>query len=98
MSDNNNYLGNKLKTEIFDNMRVGQSIIMVVLNSVAFCTPDEIKQIAKEDNKYTQTPLLFLVFSYLKKEIFYDSVKEFVPQNVEKKGNWMIVKFTKVNN
>ena len=98
LSDNNNYLGNKLKKEIFDNMRVGQSIVMVVLNSVAFYTPEEIKQIAKDDNLYSQTPLLFLVFSYLKKEIFYDSAKIFVPQKVEKKGNWMVVKFTKVNN
>ena len=71
---------------------------MIVLNSVSFYTPDEIKQIAQDDGLYERIPLMLLVFSYIKKDTFYDIERELVPQSVEKKGNWMVVKFTKINN
>ena len=98
LSDNNPCLGNKLKENIFDHLNVGQSVVMITLNSVSFYTPDDVKRIAKDDNLYRSTPLLFLVFSYLKKETFYNMAERLVPQRIEKKGNWTLVKFTKLNN
>lgn len=98
LSDNNSYLGNKLQHEVLDNVKSGQSVVMIVLNSVSFYTPDEIKQIAQNDGLYRRIPLMSLLFSYIKKETFYDIEKVLVPQSVERKGNWMVVKFTKVNN
>lgn len=98
LSDNNKCLGSKIRNEIIDNLNVGQSVVMVTLDSVSFYTPDDIKRIASNDRLYETTPLLFLVFSYIKKETFYDIVADFAPQRIEKKGKWTLVKFTKINN
>lgn len=96
LSDNNRYLHDKLQKEIFDKLGESQSVVMVILDSVSFYNPDEIKYIASDETLYKKTPLLFLVFSYLKKETFYD-LSEFAVTRVENKGNWTIVKFTKLN-
>ncbi len=96
LSDNNSYLHAKLQSEIFDRLGEGQSVVMVVLNSVSFYNPDEVKNIASNETLYKKTPLLFLVFSYLKKETFYD-LSQFAVTRIENKGKWTVVKFTKLN-
>lgn len=98
LSDNNICLGNKIKNEILDKLDVGQSIVMVTLDSVSFYTPENVKRIASDESLYKNTPLLFLVFSYIKKETFYNLADNLVPQRVEKKGKWTLVKFTKLYN
>ena len=97
LTDGNKYLQNKLQKEIFDNLEYGQSVVMVILDSVALYTPKNITDIAIEDTAYKNTPLLYLVFSYLKKEIFLDLAKNLNVVRVENKGKWTTVKFTKLN-
>ena len=97
LSDNNKYLHDKLQKEIFDNLGEGQSTVMVLLNSVSFYNPEEIKYITSNETLYKKVPLLFLVFSYLKKETFYD-LSQYAVTRLENKGKWTVVKFTKLNN
>ena len=56
-------------------MKNGQSVVMVVLNSVSFYSPQSMEKITADENLYNKEPLLF-----------------------EQKGNWTLIKFTKLYN
>ena len=94
----NNYLSSMLEKQIINNLKPGQSVVMVVLNSVCIYNPDQIIQIAKNDEIYNKTPILFMIFSYLKQETFNDLFKTLAITRIESKGQWMLIKFTKLNN
>lgn len=96
--DNNTYLNNLIKNSITNELKPGQSVVMIILNSVAFYSPDDIKEIAQNDNLYNEKPLLFMVFSYIKYKTFTELAKTLAITNVAQKGNWTLVKFTKLNN
>ena len=96
--DNNLYFNNRIKNDIINELKPGQSVVMIILNSVAFYSPDDIIKIAKDDSLYNEKPLLFMVFSYIKYKTFTELAKTLTITNVAQKGNWTIVKFTKLNN
>lgn len=97
-SNENLYFESMLDKYIFDKLKPGQSVVMVVLRSVAFYSPDDIKIVTENENLYNKTPLLFLVFSYLKNMTFNEMAKKLAITKLETKGNWMLIKFTKLNN
>lgn len=97
-SNKNPYFESMLNNEILNKLKPGQSIVMVVLNSVSFYSPDNINLISKNENIYNKTPLLFLVFSYIKNQTFYELAKNLTITRFEQKGNWTLIKFTKLNN
>lgn len=72
--------------DIFDNLKTGQSVAVVVLNSVSFYSPQSMAQIIENDDAYNKTPLLFLVFSYIKNETFNEMLKTLSITNFAQKG------------
>ena len=96
-TNKNSYFENMLQKDIFDNLKTGQSVVVVVLNSVSFYSPQSMAQIIENDDAYNKTPLLFLVFSYIKNETFNEMLKTLSITNFAQKGNWTVVKFTKLN-
>lgn len=98
LSNNNPYFESMLNSEIFNNLKPGQSVVMVVLNSVAFYSPDNIALIANNEKAYKKEPLLFLIFSYIKNKTFYELMQNLAITRFEQKGNWTLIKFTKFNN
>lgn len=98
LSNNNPYFEGMLNSEIFNKLKPGQSIVMVVLNSVAFYSPDNLALIAENEKLYNKEPLLFLIFSYIKNKTFYEMMNHLAITRFEQKGNWTLVKFTKLNN
>lgn len=94
----NKYFEGMLDKEIFDNLKYGQSVVMVVLKSVAEYSPQTLKAIAENKSLYKKQPLLFLVFSYLKNNTFEYLQKTLTVTKLQTKGNWIIIKFTKLNN
>lgn len=97
-SNNNAYFEGMLKYEIFDKLSVGQSVVMVVLNSVSPYSPQALKAVTENETVYNKQPLLFLVFSYIKNESFIYLEKSLVITMFQTKGNWAVIKFTKLNN
>ncbi len=97
-SDNNINFESIIKKDIIDNLQQGQSVVLIILNSVAFYSPDQMQEIAGNDKLYNETPLLFMVFSYVKYKTFTELSKSLTVTNLAKKGNWILVKFTKLNN
>ncbi len=98
LHDNNQYFENILKNNIYDQLKPGQSLAIVILNSVAFYSPKDIKNITSDDTRYKKEPLLFLIFSYIKNKTFIDTMQTLAISRFEQKGNWIVIKFTKVNN
>ncbi len=94
----NEHFENMLKKNVTDNLKVGQSVVMVVLNSVSYHSPNSLNTVAGNDSAYSKEPVLFLVFSYIKNKTFYEMLKTLSIRRVEQKGNWTVIKFTKLNN
>lgn len=95
---NNKYFESKLNDSILKNMKKGQSLYLITLDSVSNLQPEQVAQITKNNELYEKTPLLFLVFSYIKSETFNVLAKHLQIVHFEVKGNWRLIKFTKLNN
>lgn len=94
--NNNKTLSNVLNNEIA--LQKGMSVILIILDSVSFYSPSEIQYRVQNESLYNKTPFLFLVFSYLKKETFEYLVRDLAATQIERKGMWTLIKFTKLNN
>ncbi len=95
---NNPYFENIINNKIINKLKLGQSVAVIVLDSVSFINPDMMSEITKNETLYSKQPLLFLVFSYIKNKTFYDMAKTLTLTRVERKGRWTLIKFTKLNN
>lgn len=97
-SNRNPYLRYKIYTEVVKNMKKNQSVLVVMLNSVAFYPSNVMMAISADDTLYEKTPLLFLVFSHIKTQVFYDLSETLTRIDFKSKGDWAAIKFTKLNN
>lgn len=95
---NNPYFDNMINDRIINKLAPGQSVGIVILNSVSFLSPNNISKIASNESLYSKQPLLFLVFSYIKNKSFSDIMKSLALTSVEQNGRWIFIKFTKLNN
>lgn len=95
---NNKNFENMLYKSVLNNLKNGQSVIFITLDSVSNLTPEDMYNIVKNDELYKKEPLLFMVFSYVKSETFNVLVKHLQIEHFEVKGNWRLIKLTKLNN
>lgn len=93
LANDNSYLDKKLEKEIFQNMKKGQKVTLILLNSVSMVPPNYLKQIVENDKTYKKTPFLFLVFSHLKNETIKSMIKRFSVITSEIKGDWLCLTF-----
>jgi hypothetical protein len=96
-SDKNMYLNKLLNKTVFSSMKVGQSVVVVLLDSVSYLNPDEFSNVVKNEYLYQKEPFLFLVFSYIKHQTLENMLQTLSIERIERKGNWTVVKFTKLN-
>lgn len=93
----NKYFEKKLKSELFDNLKSGQKVTIIIFNTAAMYSPVQVSTIAQDEKVYKKTPLLFLVFSYLKNQIINECMDEKLEiRRIESKGNWVAVTFEKL--
>ena len=92
----NSHFENLIKKDVFDNINEGQNVVIVILDSVSFYSPQKLYEIAQNDTIYDKEPLLFLVFSYIKNKTFIDLNKVLQLTRLERKGSWTVIKFTKL--
>lgn len=97
LTGENKFYGNMLNKNIFNQLKKGQSVFVVTLNSVAFYSVEDIKLISENVTSYYKTPLLFLVFSYINEKTKEEMFKNLTPSLFGRKGNWTVIKFTKLN-
>lgn len=96
-NEQNTYFEDMLQKNVFDNLKTGQSVAVVVLNSVSSHAPQTMTQIVENDVAYNKEPLLFLVFSYVRNKTFDEMLKSLSMTGLGQKGNWTVAKFTKLN-
>lgn len=96
-NEQNTYFEDMLQKNVFDNLKTGQSVAVVVLNSVSYHAPQTMTQIVENDVAYNKEPLLFLVFSYVRNKTFDEMLKSLSMTGLGQKGNWTVAKFTKLN-
>ncbi len=76
-------------------LKPGDSLFVVDLTSVSFFPMDVINNIAKDENAYKNTPLLYLVMSYIKNYSLEKLYSTLVYKGYQDTGSWRIYKFTK---
>lgn len=96
-NEQNTYFEDMLQKNVFDNLKTGQSVAVVVLNSVSYHDPQAMTQIVKNGVAYNKEPLLFLVFSYVRNKTFDEMLKSLSMTGFGQKGNWTVARFTKLN-
>lgn len=96
-NNENTYFESMLQKKVFNNLKNGQSVAVVVLNSVSYHAPQSMTKIVENDEMYNKEPLLFLVFSYVRNKTFDEMLKTLSMTGLAQKGNWTVVKFTKLN-
>lgn len=95
---NNKNFEKQIEKKILKHMKKGQSLYLITLDSVSNLQPEQVANIVNNDGLYNRTPLLFLVFSYVKSEAFNILAKQLSIVHFEVKGNWRLIKLTKLNN
>ena len=87
---------NYTKNTFINNMKIGDKIAIISLNSVAYLDNNQILNIINDKDKYEITPYIFLVFSDIKNSLL-DSFKDKYKliANAEA-GYWNIVVFEKI--
>ena len=98
LAENNPYYNKVLDNKLLKNLQKGQSIHLIINNSVAIYPIASVKEIAENETIYDKVPLLFLVFSYINEYTTDYLSKELKITNIERIGDWTTVKLTKLNN
>lgn len=89
------YFNNKLDNEIINKLKHNKKITIVVLNAVASYSPVKMQSIIQNQDKYKKTPLLFLVFSYIKNQTLEECLAKLQISKIEQKGSWSAITFVK---
>lgn len=97
-SNTNPYLKFRLYNDVIKDMKPNQNVLVIMLNSVAFYPSNVMIGMASDDALYEKVPLLFLVFSHIKSQIFFDLSENLARINFRSRGDWAAIKFTKLNN
>ena len=98
MASKNVYLAQKLNEQVLSKLKPEQSVLVIMLNGVSFYTPNDMKKITENDSYYEKTPLLYLVFSHVKEQVFSTLSDNLTVSRFESRGDWLAIKFTKLNN
>ena len=66
-------------------------------DSVAFYSPEDMKYITGDAYIYEKTPLMYLIFSYIKNRVILDLSGSLAVTRFEQRGDWSLIRFTKLN-
>lgn len=92
------YIEYRLKTEIIDKLKPGQSVLVVANNAVAIYPQNVMEKFMKDEYTYNKIPFLYLIFSYVNNHttMFFMS-ENLAVTRAEQRGIWNVIKFTKLN-
>lgn len=91
------YLDYVMRDSVLSKVQKGQNVIVIIPDSVAFYSKDDIKAITSDRYRYEHTPFLYLIFSYVRNRVFDDLQQGLAVTRYEKLGDWSLIQFTKLN-
>ena len=94
-NSNLDYFEYMIQKDVLSGMKDGQSVIVIVCDSVAFYNNQIMSKIVADDYVYSKIPVMFLIFSYISNRSLMYFDKELGISRMEKSGAWSLVKFTK---
>ncbi len=94
-SKDNETLNQWLTLFVINKLEPGESLFVVDLTSVSFFPMEVINNITRDEKAYKNTPLLYLVMSYIKNYSLEKLNSALVYEGYQDTGSWRIYKFTK---
>ena len=85
----------KLNKENLSDMKKGQKLFIVDLESVSLYSDEQMKNLLSDEGKYNKTPFLFLIASYMRNKSLDWAARNLLYQGKIKTGSWMIYSFVK---
>jgi hypothetical protein len=79
------------------NMKKGDKIGIIFLDSVSFFSQDNIYEIVNNKKKYDKTPYIFLVFSQLKNNLLFSFKNDYKIDSITQAGSWTLFVYEKTN-
>ncbi len=79
------------------NMKKGDKIGIIFLDSVSFFSQENINEIVKDKKRYEKTPYIFLVFSQLKNNLLYSFKDDYKIDSITQAGSWTLFVYEKIN-
>lgn len=91
------YIDYDINENIIKNLKSGQNVFAVMPDSVAIYSPTDLENIAGDSYLYEKTPIMYMIFSYIRNRVFADFSKSLTVTRFEKMGDWSVIRFTKLN-
>jgi len=91
------YIDYYLRDKVIKNLKPGQNVFVVMADSVSIYSPTDVKQISEDNYLYGKTPVMYMIFSYIKNRVFIDLAQTLSVTRYEKMGDWSLIRFTKLN-
>ena len=88
-------MAEKLNREILSDMKKGQKLFVVDLESVSLYSDEQMKNLLSDEEKYKKTPFLFLIASYMRNKSLDWAARNLLYQGKIKTGSWMVYSFVK---
>lgn len=76
-------------------MKEKERLFIVDLETVSIFPPENLKNIAQDNQKYSKTPFLYLISSYVRNKSLDWANLNLEYKNKTQKGSWMIYCFEK---
>ena len=91
------YLEAQIDKHVLNNLKQNQSVIVISSDSVSFYPPEVLNKISNDPYLYQKTPIMYMIFSYIKNHVFLTLSKKLSVTRFERAGDWSLVRFTKLN-
>ncbi len=78
------------------NMKKGDRIGIITLDSVSFLTNHDIVSTLDDNKRYDEAQYIFLVFSALKNSLYYAFKDKYIIDTITQAGSWTLIVYKKV--
>lgn len=82
-------------SNIISKMKKGDRFGIIALNTVSFIDENSMNEIVNNDDRYEETPLIYLVFSCLKNNLMEVSGRELRLEDISQVGDWTLIVYKK---
>ncbi len=93
--NNTEYFNTRIYDIYVKNLKPGDRLAVVFLKNVSFFSAKQIKEITSDRNKYEKTPLMFMVFSYIRNNSLQLFSKYLKLDLILECDDWVLVVFEK---
>ncbi len=93
----NGYLEAQIYKHVLKNLKPGQNVIVISSDSVSLFSQETMIEISNDEYLYNKTPIMYMIFSYIKNHVFSTLSQSLSVTRFERAGDWSLVKFTKLN-